>query len=208
MNTAAHRSGSLAAGAAGGLAGLAVFLVLHHAWIAPIWFIAPVGAILAAGGGAAVGAAYGELLPRLPARPWTALSIVALVAAILAPSIVLAELRGPMYRFGPDGESTLNVPFSEALTTFVVGLLGTAALTGAALGSLIGRTGKAGATTALAGLALAIGPGHNIPFVGGTPATTKELTILGLVVGVAALVLVEVQASLRGRPGFKGGSPP
>lgn len=48
-----------------------VFLVLHHAWIAPIWFVAPMGAVLASLGGAAVGAAYAELRPVLPRRPWT-----------------------------------------------------------------------------------------------------------------------------------------
>ncbi|MCI0346669.1 MAG: hypothetical protein L0221_14695, partial [Chloroflexi bacterium] len=70
-----ERGRAISAGAAAGLAGLVAFLVLHHAWIRPIWAIAPVGAVMAAGGGAIVGAAYAELLPRLPGRPLRSLAV-------------------------------------------------------------------------------------------------------------------------------------
>ena len=193
MTLRTGRGGAIEAGAIAGVGGLAVFLVLHHLWIVPIWFIAPVGAVMAAIGGAAVGAAYGELLPRLPPRPWTSLWVMASVAAILTPSFVAVELSGPIYAMGLGGEGTLLVSAPEALTTFVVGLVGTATLTGAALGATIGRTRRAAAKMALAGLALALGPGHNIPLLGGTPAAVKELAVLAIVVGVASLVLVESQ---------------
>ncbi len=199
MNSPAIRAGAVEAGAIAGIAGLVVFLTLHHLWIVPIWFIAPVGSVMAAAGGAAVAAAYVELLAHLPRRPWTALAVMAGVAATLVPSIVAAELRGPIYDMGVDGEATLLVPVSGALTAFVIGLLAPAALAGAVLGALVGRTRRATATTALAGFALALGPGHNIPLLGGTPATIKELAILAAVALVASVVLVETHAVLARR---------
>lgn len=78
-----------------------MILALHHLWIVPIWFIAPVGAVMAAAGGVAVAAAYVELLGPLPSRPWTALAVMAGVAAMLVPSIVVAERSGPIYRRAP-----------------------------------------------------------------------------------------------------------
>jgi len=42
----------------------------------------------------------------------------------------------------------------------------------------------------------ALGPGHNIPLLGGTPAVAKELVILAAVVAVASVVLVEAHACL------------
>jgi len=60
---------SLTAGILAGIAGLLVFLLIHHLWIMPIWFILPFGLIVAALGGLAVGWMYGKLLPNLPPRP-------------------------------------------------------------------------------------------------------------------------------------------
>jgi hypothetical protein len=42
-----------------------------------------------------------------------------------------------------------------------------------------------------AGFIFALDPGHNIPFIGGTPGLGKELAIMTAVTLVAALVLVE-----------------
>ena len=53
-------------GGVAGLAGLGVFLILHHIWITPIWFVAPAGAVMAPAGGAAMGSSYAELASRLP----------------------------------------------------------------------------------------------------------------------------------------------
>jgi hypothetical protein len=75
------RVGWSESGAVAGIAGLVVFLALHHLWIVPIWFIAPVGSAMAAAGGVAVATAYVDLLPHLPRRPWTSLAVLAGVAS-------------------------------------------------------------------------------------------------------------------------------
>ena len=72
---------ALIAGGLAGVAGLLVFLTVHHFWIKPIWFILPPGAVIAGLGGLAVGWAYAEIRAGLPPRPWTALAVMALVAA-------------------------------------------------------------------------------------------------------------------------------
>jgi len=197
MSGAEGRVGWSESGAIAGIAGLVVFLALHQLWIVPIWFIAPVGSAMAAAGGVAVAAAYVDLLPHLPRRPWTSLAVLAGVATMLVPSIVLAELRGPIYDMASDGEGALLVP--DAVTAFVVGHLATATLAGAILGGLVGRTRRATGASALAGFALALGPGHNIPLLGGTSGTRRELAILAAVAVVASVVLVESHALVARR---------
>jgi len=192
----ADRSACVRAGVLAGLAGLTVFLALHHVWITPIWFVAPVGALMAAACGAAVGAAYAELRPRLPRRPWTSIVVPLGVVAILAPSVVLAELGGPVYAMGGGDAATVLVPASVAIAAFVA-LLVTATVVGAGLGWIVGRTPRAAGRMALAGFALGIGPGHNIPLLGATPAVTKELVILAVVTATASVVLVLVARSLE-----------
>ena len=189
---------AVAAGAIAGIAGLLSFLFLHHAWIAPIWFIAPVGAVMAALGGAAVGAAYAELAPRLPPRPLTWAAMAGLWAGVLLPAVFIAQLRGPVVAMGPDGGGTLLVPVPEAIVDVVVGLVGATAIAGAVLGALVGRTRRSAGTTMLAAGCLAIGPGHNIPLLGGSAAVPTELAILAIVLAVASIVLVEVDVRLTG----------
>jgi len=99
-----------------------------------------------------------------------------------------------------DGGGTLLVPGAEAAANVVVGLLGSATIAGAGLGWLIARSRRAAGATALAAFAVAIGPGHNIPLLGGTPAVAKELAILGIVVGVASIVLVQAHVRIAGIP--------
>jgi len=185
----------LIAGALSGIAGLVVFLVIHHFWIRPIWFILPLGLVIAAAGGLAVGWAYGELLPGLPARPWTALALVALIGLILSPAILVAQFRPPMFT-GTGENATLTVSIGRAAVIFIVDLLLTATVTGGLAGWLIGHTGRAALTTALAGFIFALGPGHNIPFLGNTPGTAKGILILAAIVLVSAVVLVEGHAVL------------
>lgn len=197
MNAKHSNRPPLIAGALSGIAGLLVFLLIHHFWITPIWFVLPLGLLIAALGGLAVGWAYGELQPTLPSRPWTAPAIVALMAVILLPSFVLAELREPMFDVtAPAG--VLLISTGGAAMHFILELLVTSTLVGAFAGWLIGRTARAALATALAGLVFALGPGHNIPFLGGTPGSPKGSLLLLVVAAVSAVVLVEVERRLSG----------
>ncbi len=179
-----------------GLTGLLAFLTVHHFWISPIWFILPIGLVLATAGGLAIGWCYSELAPHLPPRPWATLAMIGLISAILLPAIILAEISPPMFTMA-GGEAILAVSGWLAAVTFVLELLVTATLTGGLAGWLIGRTGRATMTTALAGLVFALGPGHNIPFIGNMGGTGKGLTILAAIIIPAALVLVEGHALLN-----------
>jgi hypothetical protein len=189
---------ALIAGAISGMAGLLAFLTIHHIWILSIWFMVPFGVLIAAAGGAAVGWAYHELLPAIPPRPWSTLTLIALIMLILAPSVVLAEMRSPLFDITNPENATLVVSTGRAAVIFTAELVVTSAVMGALLGWLIGRTWTASAATALAGLVFALGPGHNIPFLGGTPATMKGVTILLIVILISAVVLVEAEWRLRG----------
>ncbi len=120
---------SLIAGMLAGTAGLLVFLVLHHLWIKPIWFILPLGLVIAVIGGLAVGWAYSELLPGLPARPWTILAWVALIGLTLLPSIVLAQLSPPLFT-GTGENVTPTISVEQAVIIFVRNLLFTATVIG------------------------------------------------------------------------------
>lgn len=185
------------AGALAGFSGLLVFLVIHHLWIMPIWFILPLGILVAGLGGLAAGWAYVEVKPRLPVRPWTVFVVLAGMILILTPSFLLAELRPPLFAISAAGAANLATGMPEAVVRFIGELLLTATLTGGLLGWWLGRTRRAAAGTALAGFVFALGPGHNIPFIGGTAGVPKELAIMGTVVLVSSLVLVEGQALLH-----------
>jgi hypothetical protein len=188
---------SLFSGLLASNAGLLVFLVIHHLWIMPIWFILPVGLVIAALGGLAAGWAYSELLPQLPGRPWTILAWAALVSLTLAPAVIIAQLRPPVFTgVGMDVTATITIP--QAVVIFVRDLLLTAALTGGLVGWLIGRTRRAALATSLAGLVFALGPGHNVPFLGNTPATGKGILLLLAIILSSSVALVEAQAALAG----------
>lgn len=186
------------AGVFSGIVGLVVFLVIHHFWISPIWFILPLGLVIAALGGLAVGWAYHELSPNLPPRPWSTLAVVVMIGLILLPAIVLAELRDPLFAFTETG-SELSVSVAYAIVIFVLELLVTAALAGGLAGWLIGGTSRAALATGVAGLAFALGPGHNIPFLGNIPGSTKGMAILLIIILSAAVVLVEMSVMMSRR---------
>ena len=186
---------TLIAGVSAGIAGLLAFLVIHHVWITPIWFILPLGLVIAAAGGAAVGWAYGELLPRLPPRPWTAPVMMLLIWGTLLPGVLLAELRRPLFTINGDS-AVLAVSVGRAALVFILELLVTATLAGALLGWLVGGSSSAARAMALAGLIFALGPGHNVPLIGGTPGVGKELAIMATIIAASALVLVEGHAFL------------
>ena len=66
---------------------------------------------------------------------------------------------------------------------------------GAAAGwHLAGR--RAAWITGLAGLVFALGPGHNIPLLGGTAGAAKGAVLLASIVVVSTFVLVETHARL------------
>lgn len=183
-------SAMMIAGALSGIAGLMVFLVIHHFWIVPIWFILPLGLVIAILGGLAVGWAYNEISPGLPPRPWRDFALVGLIWAILLPSILLAEVRKPLFDV-TGSNAVLAVGVSQAVIIFILELLVTTTISGGIAGMLVGRTWRAALATALAGLVFALGPGHNIPLIGGTTGVGKELAIMAAVTFVSGLVMVE-----------------
>lgn len=187
----------LIAGALSGITGLLVFLVVHHFWIAPIWFIFPLGLVIAVIGGLTVGWAYYELFPHLPPRPWSTLAMVSLIGIILTPAIVIAELREPLFTITErDAELTVSAGYAGGI--FILGLVIPSILIGGLAGWMIGRTSRAALATAIAGLTFALGPGHNIPFLGNTPATWKGIAVLLVVILSASVVLVEMSAMMSG----------
>ncbi|MGH2619818.1 MAG: hypothetical protein ACRDHG_04505, partial [Anaerolineales bacterium] len=165
--------------------------------IRPIWFILPMGLPIAAGGGLAVGWAYAELLPGLPPRPWAVLALIGVIVACLIPAAILAELRPPLVT-GTSENDQLTVSTGRAVAIFVSQLLLTAAAVGALAGWWIGGSGRAALATSLAGLVFALGPGHNIPFLGNSQASGKGIVLLLSVVLVSAVVLVEAHFALSG----------
>lgn len=173
------------------IAGLLTFLGIHALWIAPIWFILPVGLLIAGVGGMAVGWSYTELYDHLPPRPWTAFAIMALIAAILLPPMILAELRQPMFSVSPAGVVNLSMGIPEVVLRFIGELLLPATITGGLLGWWLGKSKRAAGATALAGFVFALGPGHNIPFIGGTSGVGMQAAIMVAIISVSALVLVE-----------------
>ncbi len=186
---------SLMAGLLSAIAGLLAFLTIHHFWIRPIWFILLPGLGIAGLGGLAIGWSYAEIHSALPPRPWTALAVFALVGAILAPAILLAQLRPPPLDISTgaiiDGSSTAVV-----FARVVIELLLTATVVGGLAGWWLGRTPQAALATALAGFVFALGPGHNIPLLGNTPVVGKGIVLLVVITAISALVLVEGEAWL------------
>lgn len=191
----------LIAGALAGLAGLFAFLLIHHFWIRPIWFILPLGLVIAGVGGLAVGWSYAEIKAGLPPRPWTFLALAAVIGLILAPAILIAQIRAPLVNI-----FAFSIPQTDVgrvVIHFIFELLLTATVVGGLAGWLLGRTRRAAVATALAGLAFALGPGHNIPFLGGTPVVGKGLILLLAIILVSALVLVETSAWLSKKINYK-----
>jgi hypothetical protein len=184
----------LIAGVLSGVVGLLVFLTIHHFWIRPIWFILPAGLPVACLGGLAAGWSYAEIGPRLPPRPWTWLAEFGLIASILAPALILAQVLPPVVDIKA---GRLVGTTGELIMRLTLGFFMPVIAAGALTGWLLRRTIRAAASTALAGLAFALGPGHNIPFLGNTPAVGKELVLLIAIVAASSVVLVEANARLE-----------
>jgi hypothetical protein len=191
---------AMIAGVCSGVSGLVLFLILHAAWIMPIWFITPIGSIIAIAGGIAIGWAYFELLPSMPAGAiLRTIVVTSLIVAVLTPAFVLAELRDPLFNVTEES-AVLAKPLSFAVLIFLAELLVTATLVGGLIGWLIRRTRRAAAAVAVAAFAFALGPGHNIPLIGGTPGIGMEVRIMIPVMVLVAAVLVSAHGFLAGRP--------
>ena len=174
------------AGGIAGIAGLITFLVVHHFTISPIWFIFPVGALMAAAGGAAVGWAFELMQPRLPASLLLASLVFALLLTLTqVPGFLLSSRREPIL----DMETATFLPGRgrEAAGRFVLDLFLTAGLVGGLLGWWLGGTPAAALRMAVAALAYSVGPGHNIPFFAGTSGCGKMWAIMLLVILASAL---------------------
>jgi hypothetical protein len=150
---------SLVAGLLSGVIGLLAFLVIHHLWIKPIWSITLPGLLIASVGGLAIGWAHSEIAPLLPPRPISWLLVAGIMILPLLPAVALSFTHGPLFDL-----ATATIPKGQGRSVAIrasLELLVTATAMGALLGWNFGRSLKAAIATALAGLALAIGPGHN-----------------------------------------------
>lgn len=188
---------SLIAGVLAGIAGLLVFLTIHHFWIRPIWFILPAGVVIAVLGGLVVGWAYAEIKNGLPPLPWTLLAVFGIVFATLIPALVLAQLRPPP--FDVKTGTLVNGTVANVIVRFVLELLLTATIIGGLMGWWFGHTPRAALAMGLAGFAFALGPGHNIPFLGNAPGTGKGIALLLVITFTSTIVLVATQAWLSRR---------
>jgi hypothetical protein len=160
-----------------------------------IWFIAPLGAVFAGVGRIVIGRAYGELKSALPQGILRVGSVIVAAAAALLPSIPLAELREPLFT-PSSGDPVLSVGVKQADLHFIPKRPLPAALIGAGLGRHASRTHRAALSVASASLVFALGPVHNIPFLGGTPAAGLGWAILFAVVICASIVLVGIDSAL------------
>jgi hypothetical protein len=169
---------------------LLVFLVVHHLWIKPIWFIALPGLLIAALGGAALGWAYSFIARAMPDRPWSWLAVLAIIVAVLLPGALLSLTHGPLFDL-----KTASIPPGQGgrvALRFALELVVPAIIVGYALGAWLGGSTKAALAMGLAGLALALGPGHNVPMFGTNPAAIKGFVLLGLSILPVPIILVEL----------------
>jgi len=180
---------SIHAGVLSGVLGLFVFLVIHHIWIKPIWMIFVPGLLIAVAGGAAIGWAYFYIRASLPARPWNSLAMLAIIIGVLAPGMALSFTHGPLFDL-----ATAKIPTGQGWAVaarFGLELALTSTIAGALIGAWLGGTPVAAASMAVAGLAFALGPGHNIPMFGTNPLAFKGHAIVLFIAVPVAFVLVE-----------------
>jgi len=190
-NNTGSSSTALIAGALSGVVGMLSFLIVHHFWILPIWFIMPFGLVVAVLGGLAVGWAYIEVRPRLPSSSLLrVLVMIAIIAVILAPGVILAEVRAPFFDIQANGEFELVVPMGTVIVRSIIEVVVTAVIVGALVGWWLGRSKQAVVAMALGGFIFVLGPGHNIPLIGGTHGVPKELALMAAIIVPSAVTLV------------------
>lgn len=183
-------------GVLAGLVGFVVFLLLHAVWIRPIWFVAPLGIVIAGIGGVAVGWAFADVKPSLPTGVigrWIAVGIGAVL--VLIPTMILVQLSDPYVPVVDGVVRTAAVDVTLLAVRFVVELIVVTAITGASVGWLLTHRRRSALAVSAASVALALGPGHNIPFfhLASQPtATWTSLLLLLAAIASASVVLVTV----------------
>lgn len=190
-------------GVVAGLVGFIVFLILHALWILPIWFIVPMGLVIAGVGGATVGWAYETVEPHLPAGILArSLAVAGGTILVLAPSTILFQLGGPTVPVVDGIARTDAIDVPSLAVRFVVGLLVVTGATGAIVGWLLTHRRRGMLAVSAAGVVFALGPGHNLPFfhLAALPAATRTALLLMLAsIASASLVLVTVDGFLESR---------
>jgi hypothetical protein len=165
---------TLIAGAIAGSAALLVFVVLHAAWIVPIWgmlAMLPIAALV----GVIAAWPFEQISARgaLPPAPFDGIAFTALLLLTLMPSAVMGVLAGPVDR-------------DRITAAAVIVPLLLAAPAGVLIGALLVGVGPASLGLGVAAFAVALTLGHNLPFFPvGSPGWEKAF---GLV------ILVEVAA--------------
>ena len=179
-------------GAASGLTGLIVFLVIHAMWITPIWFIAIIGIVVSISGGLLTGKCY-ELSTRFNTwRPFRSLYVIALVSVTLVPCVLLIQFVPPLLE-AENGEVVhpINVPW--VVSGFFLLLLIPSAIVGWISGRILTGNKLSGGLFAIMGLLIALGPGHNLPLFGDATGEQllKALVLTFVPMAAAAIVLAE-----------------
>lgn len=190
-------------GVSAGFVGFAVFLILHAIWIVPIWFIIPIGLVMAGVCGAVVGWAYETVSPHLPpgllAR---SLSVAGGTILVLTPSTFLFLFGDPTVPVVDGIARTDAIDVPSLAGRFVLDLLVVTGASGAIVGWLLTRRREAAVAMMAAGVAFALGPGHNLPFfhLDALPEATRTGLLLMLASIVSAsLVLVLFDGILERR---------
>lgn len=130
------------AGVLAGLAGFGAFLLIHQALIVPIWFIAPLGSVVAALAGLLVAWAFEALRPRLPQNTWLAvLAFVALLTLTQLAAFFASSMQEPIANMVFRNQA-LPGRLGTILTRFAIDLFLTSAIIGGLAGYLVGRASR------------------------------------------------------------------
>ncbi|MCH7589046.1 MAG: hypothetical protein IIC78_13585 [Chloroflexi bacterium] len=116
---------------------------------------------------------------------------------ILVPAMIIAQITPAPFQV--DGTIAPGYTAGRAAVQFILELLLTATLMGALAGWILGGSQRAALATALAGFVYALGPGHNIPFLGNTPVVWKGILLLLAINTVSSLVMMFSFRWLAGR---------
>jgi hypothetical protein len=175
-----------------GLVGMIVFLVLHALWIMPIWFIAPIGALISVGGGIVTGQCYARASKLSVWRPISSLYVFLMVGVTLLPCVLLIKVVPPLLE-SQNGEVVHPINMPWIVSGFFLLLIIPAAGVGWIFGRILGGDRSSAAIFSVMGLLIALGPGHNLPLFGAASGEqlTMALTLTFAPIAAAAVVLAE-----------------